>query len=127
MTNREIILGRVREALKIAAPHPAFHQGTTTSPLPASPQQWLPQVGETLEEQIELFRKNAEKLQAGFHICADMNEAVGIIKALAAKDGWKKIGSHHGELTDAVTRELDLIKVLTDDGYVVNDLESCDA
>ena len=127
MTNREIILGRVREALKIAAPHPAIHGGTTPSPLPASPQRWLPAVGETLEEQIELFRKNAANLQAGFHVCTGMDEVVGIIKAVAAKDGWKKIGSHHGELTDAISRELDLTKVHTDDGYAVNDLESCDA
>ena len=33
----------------------------------------------------------------------------------------------HGELTDAVARELGLTEVKTDGGYVVKDLESCDA
>ncbi|HUE37629.1 MAG TPA: lactate utilization protein [Candidatus Acidoferrum sp.] len=126
MTNREIILGRIREALKIAAPHPAFEEDRP-SPLPASPQQWLPPVGQALEQQIELFQKNAEDLKAGFRACASLSEAAQHVKSLAAAGGWKKIGRHSGELTDAVVRDLGLPEVLTDHGYAVNDLESCDA
>jgi len=126
MTNREIILGRIREALKIAAPHPAFAEDAPT-PLPASPQQWLPPVGQTLDQQIELFRKNVEDLRAEFLPCANISEAARHIKNLADAGGWKKIGRHSGELTDAVSRELGLAEVLTDRGYAVNDLESCDA
>jgi L-lactate dehydrogenase complex protein LldG len=128
MTNREVILGRIREALKIAAPHPAFHgDPTRTSPLPASPQKWLPPVGETLEEQIELFSRNAEGLNAAFHVCTNISEATRHVKALAATGGWKKIGLHSGELTDAVARGLGLAEVRADGGYAINDLESCDA
>jgi L-lactate dehydrogenase complex protein LldG len=127
MTNREIILGRVREALKVAAPHSVSHGEETPSPRPASPQQWLPPVGETLAAQIELFRKNAENLKAEFHVCAGVSEAIQFLQTLAANNGWKKIGWHRGELTDAVARALNLTKVQTDGGYAVNDLESCDA
>ena len=128
MTNREIILGRIREALKVAAPHPAFHDGTTEQfPFSTSPQKWLPPVGETLEEQIELFRQNAEDLKAKFRVCADVGEAIQFVKTLAANNGCKKIGLHRGELTDAVARELNLTEVRTDNGYAVDDLESCDA
>jgi L-lactate dehydrogenase complex protein LldG len=128
MTNREIILSRIREALKAPAPHPAFHDGTTEQfPLSVSPQKWLPSVGETLEEQIELFRQNAENLKAEFRLCADMGEAVQFVKTLAANNAWEKIGLHHGELTNAVARELGLTEVRTDNGYAVDDLESCDA
>jgi L-lactate dehydrogenase complex protein LldG len=49
------------------------------------------------------------------------------MKTQAANNGWKKIGLHRGELTDAVARELGLTEVRTDNGYVVDDLESCDA
>jgi L-lactate dehydrogenase complex protein LldG len=126
MTNREIILGRIREALKIAAPHPAFGEDAP-SPLPASPQQWLPPVGQILEQQIELFQKNVEDLKAGFRVCASLSEAAQHVKNLAAAGGWEKIGRHSGELTDAVARDLGLPEVLTDHGYAVNDLESCDA
>ena len=124
MTNREIILGRVREALKVAAPYPTFHGEAQP---PASPQKWLPPVGKTLEEQIELFRKNAENLKAEFRVCADMNDAIQFVKTLAANNGWKKIGLHRGELTEAIAQELDLAKMKTDNGYAVNDLENCDA
>ena len=128
MTNRELILGRIREALKIAAPHPAFHDRTaTTSRLPASPQKWLPPVGGTLDEQIELFRRNAEDLKAEFHVCANIPEAIQSVKTLAAGGSWKKIGRHSGALTDPVAQELGLPEVRTDAGYAVNDLESCDA
>lgn len=126
MTNREIILGRIREALKIAAPHPVLAEAAL-SPLPASPQKWLPPVGPSLDQQIELFRKNAEDLKAEFRACADIHEAVQHIKNLATAGGWKKVGRHSGGLTDAVSRELALPEVRTDSGYDVNDLESCDA
>jgi L-lactate dehydrogenase complex protein LldG len=128
MTNREIILGRIRKALNTAAPPPFVPDGAAgPSPLPASPQQWLPPAGKTLGEQIDLFRQNAEALKAEFHACANMREAVQHVKKLAASGGWKKIGRHRGELADSVARELGLTEVQTDHGYAVDDLESCDA
>ena len=128
MTNREIIFSRIREALKAAAPHPAFHDDSTgTPPLPVSVQSWLPPVGWTLEEQIALFRRNAEDLKAEFQTCADLPGAIQHIRNLAAAGGWKKIGRHSGGLTDPVARELGLPEVRTDGGYAVNDLEDCDA
>jgi L-lactate dehydrogenase complex protein LldG len=128
MTNREVILGRIREALKIAAP-PALNEGPTglAAPLPAAPAKWLPPVGGTPDEHIELFRRNAEELKAEFYDCAALNDAIQYLKKLAATGGWTKIGRHRGELTDPIARELGLQEVLTDHGYAVNDLESCDA
>ena len=56
-----------------------------------------------------------------------VSEAIQYVKKLAAAGGWKKIGRHRGELTDAVAQELGLAEVQTDRGYAVDDLESCDA
>src|ERR1700690_192433 len=93
MTNREVILGRIREALKTAAPPPIFRgNAASPTPLPASPKKWLPPVGETLEEQIELFRRNVEELKAEFCVCASVSEAMQHVKKLAVAGGWKKIG-----------------------------------
>jgi len=136
MTNREIILGRIREALKVAAPHPDFHElGRADLPVgpdarqrvPTAPQKWLPPVGETLAEQVELFGRNAEDLKAEFHECSGLSEVIQHVKKLSADGGWKKIGRHRGEFTDPVARELGLTEVRTDKGYAVKDLESCDA
>jgi L-lactate dehydrogenase complex protein LldG len=123
VTNREIILGRIREALQTAAPHPSALDSTA----PGSLQKWLPPVGQTLDEQIELFRQNSAGLKAEFRVCVNLSEAIQTIKTLAASNGWRKIGLHNGELTDAVAHEIKLTQVCTDGGYVVVDLESCDA
>jgi len=127
MTNREIILGRISEALKVAAPHPALQDNAAPVPVVSSPEKWLPPAGATLEEQVELFRQNAEALMAEFRACATVSEAIQYVKTLAAAGGWKKIGRHRGELTDSVAQELGLAEVQTDRGYAVDDLESCDA
>ncbi len=124
MTNREIVLARIREALKVVAPHPVFDG---KSPLPASPQKWLPWAGETPGELTELFRQNAAGLKADFLLCANIGEAILHVKKIALADNWKKIGRHSGELTDALAQELGLAEVRTDNGYAVADLESCDA
>ena len=133
---RETILGRIREALKIAAPHPraADHHGSplisgevASKPGEDGPQQWLPPVGKTLDEQIELFRQNALALKADFQICADLAEATQFVKTLAANEGWKRIGFHDGELTTTVAGALALPTVKTDGGYALDALESCDA
>ena len=108
MTNREIILGRIREALKIAAPHPAFHGDPGEISLAVSPEKWLPPVGQTLEQQVELFQKNAEDLRAEFRAFATVSEAAQHLKTLASAGNWKKIGRHSGEMTDAIARELGL-------------------
>ena len=122
MTNREIILARIREALKNPAPPP-----DPGGAMRASARAWLPPVGETLDEQIELFRQNAENLKADFHTFPDLPAAARHVQSLSAAGGWKKIGLHSGDLTGPVARELGLREVRTDRGYAVDDLESCDA
>lgn len=119
---REVVLGRIREALKIAAPHPV----SDNLQQPASPQKWLPLVGQTLQEQIELFRQNSENLKTEFRVCADLNEAAQFVQTLVASNGLKKIAFHKGELTSTVADKLGLPKVATDGGYALNELESCD-
>jgi L-lactate dehydrogenase complex protein LldG len=122
MTNRETILARIREALKNSAPPPEHGEE-----MRASARAWLPPVGDTLEEQIELFRQNAQSLKAEFHTFPGLSDAARHVQSLAAAGGWKKIGLHAGSLTDPVARQLGLREVRTDRPYAVDDLESCDA
>lgn len=120
---REAIFSRIREALKVMAPRPS----ADSPPQKASPQQWLPAVGKTQDEQIDLFRQNALGLKADFEICADLAAVVEAVKRLAARGNWKKIALHKGELTDAVAAALPLPRVCTDGGYELAALESCEA
>jgi L-lactate dehydrogenase complex protein LldG len=122
MTHRETILSRVREALKNPAPPPSLGAEPR-----ASARAWLPPGGETLEEQIELFRQNAQNLKAEFLTLPDFPAAARHVRSLSAAGGWKKIGLHSGSLTGPMARELGLSEVRTDSGYAVEELESCDA
>jgi L-lactate dehydrogenase complex protein LldG len=130
MSEKENILARVREALQLPAERPGHQQGGTSKivPLPTqNAQRWLPAVGETFEEQIALFRKNASDLRADFHLLNDADKLARGLKQLRDAEGWTKVASHRGELTMIASRALDLPLCGTDEGYDVRDLESCDA
>jgi L-lactate dehydrogenase complex protein LldG len=129
MTEREKILARVREALKMPAPMPGSHGEFY---LPASvktisvARQWLPKVGESFDEQLALFRKNATELKADFQLLASHDELKIALAKISTAENWKQIASHHGELTDSVSGSLNLPVCFTDKKYDVQDLETCD-
>jgi L-lactate dehydrogenase complex protein LldG len=112
---RENILARVREALQSPAHKPTSRDG--------EPRDWLPPVGSTFEDGVELFRANTADLRAAFHFATDWD---ALLKELAIVEGWKRIATHQGELTDAVIEQLSLPILLTDAGYDTRDLERCD-
>lgn len=132
MDGRETILRRIREALRISAPHPNAGHGIH----PAAPQhaaepeefeQWLPDSGETREQQLQKFAENCEGLKTAFLRVSSMDEALDHIREIADREHWKHIAAHHGELTDRIVENLGLPCLHTDGGYEVNLLESCDA
>jgi len=128
---RSIILGRIREALRnnpAPRPHTAHSQAEASSENHGHAQrQWLPKVGETLPERIELFAKISEGLKTEFHRVPTIAAARDFLKQLAAEEGWKKIASHSHHDTDALLEGIGLPVVRTDKGYAIDDLESCDA
>ncbi len=131
MTEREKILARVREGLKRPAPLPGSHGevhlpnqvGTQTS----TARQWLPKVGESIEEQFTSFRKNAIELKADFQIVADYDELKVALAKISTAENWKRIACHRGELTDSIYESFGLSVCLTDKSYDVHELETCDA
>jgi L-lactate dehydrogenase complex protein LldG len=131
MTEREKIMARVQEALTVLAPRPG-HGQPQAKPAPeissaASAREWLPAVGNSFEERLEMFRKNAVELRAEFHLAANREDMAKRLLELGKAEGWKKIGVHMGELTDFACAQLGLPFCRTDGGYAVNDLEACDA
>ena len=128
---RAIILGRIREALRnnpAPRPHTSHSQSEAAADHNGHAQrEWLPKVGETLPERIELFAKISEGLTTEFHRVPTMSAARDLLTKLAAESQWKKIGSHSHHNVDALLEGIDLPMVRTEKGYEIDDLESCDA
>ena len=128
--DREQILARVTEALRVPAPlhhekpaKPATH--SVTAPF----REWLPPVGPSLEEQIALFAERSESLRTEFCQCASPEAAAQHVAGLARENGWKRIAFHAGGLANALAAglpsEVGLLHI--ESGYDKNALEACDA
>ncbi|MEW6302662.1 MAG: LUD domain-containing protein [Verrucomicrobiota bacterium] len=131
MSEREKIFARIREALAVKAPLPGHHHGPAhTAGAHDRPvdhaQEWLPPVGNTFEQQVELFRANAADLKADFYLVNSTQELDRLLLELRDTCGWKKAGAHAGKLTDAACQTLALPTLQTDGSYDVNELEACD-
>src|SRR5262245_44113590 len=107
VNERDNIFGRIREALRFAAPIPGAHaanqgipKGHTVSEAEAAKHipEWLPPVGETFEQRVELFRANALDLKAEFHLLDGPSEMEDYLRGVAASEGWKKVATHSGKL-----------------------------
>ena len=131
MSERENILGRIREALTVPAPLPGSH-GDTTARVSIEPparhaREWLPSVGASVEEQFALFAKNAADLKAEFQLLASRDELKAALTKISATEKWSRVASHGGELTHFACQALGLPVTLTDRGYDVQEMEKCDA
>ena len=132
MSEREKILGRIREALKVSAPLPGSHGDTSAvhaaAESPAShAREWLPSVGASVEEQFALFAKNAADLKADFQLFANRDELKAALLKLRDAENWSRVANHGGELTDFACKALGLPVTLTDRGYDVQEMEKCEA
>jgi len=129
MTERDHILARIREASRVPASLPGQGGAGHTAEVFSSgkARQWLPAVGESFEDRLALFRKNAADLKATFCLVNSRVELSAELRRRRDAEGWKKLGMHGGELTDFACTELGLPLCRTDKGYATNDLESCDA
>lgn len=132
MSERENILGRIREALQTKAPLPGSHTagGATTHPVSESPaaqaREWLPLVGATAGEQLALFAKNAADLKADFQPLASRADLKPALLRLRDAENWQRIASHQGELSSLAANALGLPVLWTDTGYDVQAMEQCD-
>lgn len=136
MTEKEKILGRIREALVLSAPLPGHHEAAggahagETSPHHAGTGEfrtWLPVVGDDPGEQVRLFAGNSEALKTEFAVVADESELAARLAGIARREGWTKAGVHDDPLVNAAIAELPCETMGTDGGYETMELEACDA
>ena len=128
MTERENILGRVREALKIKTLRPAMPDGDDPLPEPpvAGAHHWLPPVGHDFKDWVERFSKNAVDLKFEFHLMSSSDEMRQMLLRLRDAEGWKRAACHSGMLPDAICPALGIQMFKTDKAYDVRELEQCD-
>ena len=94
MNERENILGRIREALKVPSPRPSdvhagSHARVPVNVTSAGFREWLPPVGASFEERLALFRKNAANLKADFRFTSSAAESSRLLRELCESEGWK--------------------------------------
>jgi len=130
---RTEVFARIREALRRPAPHrhAAHASGAAAVADPALPatdsfRAWLPPVGPGLEEQIALFAQNAAQLKAEFFQVASLDEAARQLALAAGENNWKRVATHRDSPAFALAGKLNLPTFVTDAGYAIADLESCD-
>ncbi|MEI8234826.1 MAG: lactate utilization protein [Verrucomicrobiota bacterium] len=130
MNARETIFGRIREALSRPAQKPGGHDHASPPPGEArTAADCLPFGGADAAEQLTLFTQNAKELSADFRVVETPEALHAQLAELAQREGWKRVASHAGELTEAACAALSLPVTRTDGdgGYDVGELEACDA
>ena len=123
MSERENILARVREALRVTAPQPGFHDAAPRSVKRVT--DLLPAVGRSFDENVALFQKNAVELKAEFRLLASTEELRVALANLRDAEGWTRLASHRGQLTDLACQALGLPVLLTDLAFDKVELEKC--
>ncbi len=129
MSTQKEILDRIHEALHDPAPVPGHHDDHIPARVHESKEfsQWLPFVGDDLDAQLALFAKNSAELKTEFHLLNDPSELKTRLAEFAKENGWKRVATHSGELTDEAVPALGLPTVHTEGGYDVAEMEQCDA
>src|SRR5215210_6366773 len=124
MSERENILGRIREALQVLAPVPGEQDHAVPHP-PTEREaathisEWLPAVGESFEARVELFAKNSIELTTDFHLLESAQAAAARLVEIANADGWQRVATHTGGLSLPAARALGLPVLSTDASYEV--------
>lgn len=149
MTEREAILARIREALRVPAAKPGAHgardmervgsRGGEAAPqgkselgvglaTPGGPTyaQVLPRVGANFEAMAAAFTAASKELRTDFHVVELAAGADVLLGALRDAEGWRRIASHDSELTRPIAESLGLPVLWTDGGYDKPALETCD-
>ena len=133
MSEREKILGRIRDALRIPALRPGVHGGATLDQGEDASRHdvpdytdWLPLVGKEFAARAKLFAQNAVDLKAEFYLLENESELPERFERLAVEHGWKRVATHRGKLTDFVLKGASLAITTVDGGYRVEDMEASD-
>ena len=130
MNERDAILSRIRDGLRVTAPRPGIHDHrplTSARSAAATARQWLPAAGDSQNEWLALFAKNCMELKTQFLTAPDTAGAHALLGQLAASEKWQRLATHDGALTTASAAATGIPVMSILEGYDVQELERCDA
>ena len=121
---REDILGRIREALRVPAPH--VHAGGDAAPSGSlGVRAWLPAVPPDVEGRLALFQKNCAQLKTDLQLVASVEDAVKTLINLRDTHQWAAAAAHHHLLLDQIVPALGLETLYTEERPDAKSLEKC--
>jgi L-lactate dehydrogenase complex protein LldG len=121
---RQDILGRIREALRVPAPR--LHAADDAAPASSSgPRAWLPAVPPDAEGRLALFQKNCLQLKTDLQLVAGVEDAVKTLVNLRDTHQWVAAAAHHHPLLDQIVPALGLETLYTEERPDPKSLEKC--
>lgn len=131
MNDRDRILTGIHNALRPSTlPGGGLAPRDQAQPPATAPRDFtacLPRVGAAFADWLQSFQNAAQELKASFILLDHPEDMLAQVLKLREAEGWKKVASHHGALTDAVCSGLNLPVLYTDQSYDKRELEPCDA
>ena len=123
MNAREMILARVREALR--HPAPAATHRSAGRPSVAEYRAVLPPVPAGYAARRALFAEHATALRAAFRCVSSRSDLAAAVAAIVADEDGAQVAAHGGALMDAVLAALPERALMTDRAYDVAELGRC--
>ena len=131
--SKDLILRRIREALKTPAPVPGGHDYSHAETTPSRPKpeldnfrQWLPKVENDFNSQWSLVTKSFNALKTDFGLLDSPTQLIDFVQELQRSENWKRIAFHRGALVTPVVDSLQTEKIEIKSGYDCQDLEKCE-
>jgi len=127
MSERNEILGRIKEALRLEAHRPK-HPGTNGdgARTGATPRAWLPAAPIDLGGMAEAFARNCNELRTQFSRLASSAELFGKLLELKNSEGWKLIASHQAPVLSSILPTVGLPLLFTEDRPATAEIERAD-
>lgn len=125
MNDRETILASIQEALKKPSVKQDIYKAEDN--ISELIKQVMPPVGESFDERLALFRKNAQELKAEFYAVNSTDEVVQTILKIKDAEQWKSVATHPNELTESICNRIGLPILKLTAGYDITEFEKCSA
>jgi L-lactate dehydrogenase complex protein LldG len=127
MSQRNEILGRIKEALRLEA-HRPMHAGGSgdRARTGATPREWLPLVPNDLEGMVETFARNCVDLRTQYSRVTSLAELVGKLLGLKNAEGWKLLASHRAPILNSILPSVGLPILFMEDRPAIAEIERAD-